>query len=586
MPLFAMALFAGIPQSTMTFREQLTTRWTASVNPDAPHPEYPRPQFRRKSWVNLNGKWDFAISRTAGRPSRFGSTIVVPFPVESYLSGVQRRVPDGGSVWYRRKFKAPKGDRLLLNFEASDWDTTVWVNGHKVGEHEGGYDPFTFDVTFALKPRGKQELVVRVIDPTDAGPQPRGKQVRKPGSIWYTPTTGIWQTVWLEAVPEGYVKRLVIKPHNSGELEVLVELEVGSTPPTLPLSVTAEGAPPQTVPVGSDTLVGLGVARLRIPSPELWSPEHPKLYKLKITYGHDTVESYFAFREVSVGPDAGGKTRLLLNGKPYFMIGTLDQGFWPDGLYTAPTEKAMQYDLDVTKRLGFNMVRKHVKVEPRTWYAYCDRIGLLVWQDMPSGDGYIGDKDPDLKRTPASAAIFERELAALIDTHFNCPSIVTWVLFNEGWGQYDTVRLAAWVKQRDPSRLLDATTGWADRGVGDMHDIHVYPGPASPEPEASRAAVLGEFGGLGLPTPGHMWQEKAWGYQSFKTRAELTTRFEEIFAKLTKLAAEPGCAAAVYTQTTDVETEANGLMTYDRAVLKLDPKRVRAALANLTARNR
>ncbi|HLK16439.1 MAG TPA: glycoside hydrolase family 2 TIM barrel-domain containing protein, partial [Fimbriimonadaceae bacterium] len=258
-----------------------------------------------------------------------------------------------------------------------------------------------------------------------------------------------------------------------------------------------------------------------------------------------------------------------------------DQGFWPDGLYTAPTEKAMQYDLDMTKKLGFNMVRKHVKVEPRTWYAYCDRIGLMVWQDMPSGDGFIGGKDPDLNRTKESAEIFERELAAMIDTHYNSPSIVTWVLFNEGWGQYDTERLAKWVKERDPSRLLDAVTGWTDRGVGDMHDWHKYPGPASPEPEPNRAAVLGEFGGLGLPTPGHMWHEKAWGYQSFKTRAELTDRFEGILAKLAELIKEPGCSAAVYTQTTDVETEANGLMTYDRKVLKMDAKRVKAAVETL-----
>ena len=584
MSLLALVFLAGTRQADMTPRPQLTTRWTASVNPDAPHQEYPRPQFRRKDWVNLNGRWDFAISSTTERPSRFGSKIVVPFPVESYLSGVQRRVPDGGSVWYRRSFTAPKGERLLLNFEASDWDTTVWVNGGEVGRHQGGYDPFTFDITDSLKGRGLQELVVRVIDPTDSGPQPRGKQVRKPGSIWYTPTTGIWGTVWLEPVPAEHLRRILVTPHNSGEVDVRLYPEYNRVGPKIKIEI--EGTPP----VNADFSVGLGDGfadeRIRVPDPELWAPEHPRLYKLKVTCGRDVVESYFAFREVSVGTEPDGKTRLLLNGKPYFMIGPLDQGFWPDGLYTAPTEKAMQYDLDVTKKLGFNMVRKHVKVEPRTWYAYCDRIGLLVWQDMPSGDGYIGPKDPDFKRTETSAAIFERELAAMIDTHYNSPSIVTWVLFNEGWGQYDTERLAKWVKDRDPSRLLDATTGWSDRGVGDMHDVHDYPGPSSPEPEAHRAAVLGEFGGLGLPTPGHMWQEKAWGYQSFKTRAELTTRFEEILGKLTDLVANPGCSAGVYTQTTDVETEANGLMTYDRAVLKMDAKRVRAAIDRLTAGNR
>ena len=586
MPLIAFLLLAGIRQTDMTPRPQLTTRWTASVNPEAPHQEYPRPQFRRKNWVNLNGRWDFAISPTLERPSRFASKIVVPFPVESYLSGVQRRVPDGASVWYRRSFTPPKGDRLLLNFEASDWDTTVWVNGVQVGNHQGGYDPFSFDITDALKGRGQQELVVRVIDPTDAGPQPRGKQVRRPRSIWYAPTTGIWGTVWLEPVPASNVYRLRIIARNAGDVDVLVDVHEGQPPHSLPLTVQIEGSAPQSVGVGSDTSVGLGRAQFKIANPELWSPEHPRLYKLKVTYGEDVVASYFAFREVSVGRGPDGKTRLLLNGKPYFMIGPLDQGFWPDGLYTAPTEAAMRYDLDMTKKLGFNLVRKHVKVEPRTWYAYCDRIGLLVWQDMPSGDGYIGTQDPDLKRTPESAAIFEKELAAMIETHFNSPCIVTWVLFNEGWGQYDTVRLARWVKERDPSRLLDATTGWSDRGVGDMHDVHQYPGPSSQAPEAHRAAVLGEFGGLGLPTPGHMWQEKAWGYQSFKTRAELTTRFEEILAKLTDLIATPGCSAGVYTQTTDVETEANGLMTYDRAVLKMDPRRVRGAIEKLTAGNK
>ena len=416
------------------------------------------------------------------------------------------------------------------------------------------------------------------------GPSRGGKQIRKPGSIWYTPTTGIWGTVWLESVPNTHLATLILTPHINGDLDVFAVANYGTDGRTV--TVEVEGLKPQSFGLSDGLGIGSGSTTVKVPSPTLWSPENPKLYKLKVTVGRDVVESYFAFREVSLGPDPEGKTRILLNGKPYFMIGPLDQGFWPDGLYTAPTEKAMQYDLDVTKKLGFNMVRKHVKIEPRTWYAYCDRIGLLVWQDMPSGDGYIGPQDPDFKRKPESAAIFENELEAMIATHYNSPSIVTWVLFNEGWGQYDTERLAAWVKERDPSRLLDATTGWSDRGVGDMHDLHQYPGPTSPEPEAHRAAVLGEFGGLGLPTPGHMWQEKAWGYQSFKNREDLTKRFEGIFEKLAELEAKPGCSAGVYTQTTDVESEANGLMTYDRAVLKMDAQRVRAAIEKLTAGNR
>ena len=585
MPVLALVILVGISSADMKPQPHLATRWTELVNLGSPHPEYPRPQFRRKNWVNLNGKWDFAISTSTDRPSRFASAIVVPFPVDSYLSGVQRKVPEGGSVWYRRTFTAPKGDRLLLNFEASDWETTVWVNGREVGSHRGGYSPFTFDITEALKKRGRQELVVRVIDPTDGGLQPRGKQVRKPGGIFYTSTTGIWGTVWLEPVPSTHLRELVVTARNTGEVKVKLRTS-GGLPETGRIAIEVEGTDPAPIDLTIYQGEGGGTASLKLPKPQLWSPEHPRLYKLKVTVGRDVVESYFAFREVSLGKDQDGKTRLFLNGKPYFMIGPLDQGFWPAGLYTAPTEAAMRYDLDVTKRLGFNMVRKHVKVEPRTWYAYCDRIGLLVWQDMPSGDGFIGEKDPDLKRTSESAAIFESELAEMIDTLHNSPSIVTWVLFNEGWGQYDTARLAAWVKQRDPTRLLDATTGWSDRGVGDMHDLHQYPGPTSPEPEAHRAAVLGEFGGLGLPVPGHMWQEKAWGYQSFKTRGELTKRFEELIAKLVTLKSTPGCSAGVYTQTTDVETEANGLMTYDRAVLKMDAKRVRAALDKLTAGNR
>lgn len=588
--MFLLPFLIASLQNDMKPTPRLTTRWTDQVDLDAPHSEYPRPQLRRRSWVNLNGRWDFALSPSLNRPQRFGSKIIVPFPVESYLSGIERRVPDRGSAWYRRRFIRPKGDRILLHFEASDWDTTVWVNETRVGEHRGGYDPFSFDITDALKGRGQQEIVVRVTDPTDAGPQPRGKQVRRPNGIWYTPTTGIWQTVWLEPVPSTYVEDLKITPSLSqGSVEVAATVSTASAGMEMhvetegkfgkaEISITAGGS--------SERHRNTPRIRLRVPEPEPWSPENPRLYRLKVTVGRDVVESYFAFREVGLGRDSTGRTRLLLNGKPYFMIGTLDQGFWPDGIYTAPTEAAMRYDLDQTKMLGFNMVRKHVKVEPRTWYAYCDKIGLLVWQDMPSGDGFIGPDEPDLKRNSESAATFERDLKSMVDHLYNAPSIVTWVLFNEGWGQYDTPRLAAWLKKYDPTRLLDATTGWSDRRVGDMHDIHAYPGPASPQPEANRAAVLGEFGGLGLPIRGHNWHEKAWGYQSFKDRDQLTHRFEEVIAGLVKLRNDPGCSAGVYTQTTDVETEANGLMTYDRAVLKMDPKRIRAALAKLTSGNK
>lgn len=500
----------------------------------------------------------------------------MPFPVESYLSGVQTSVPANGSVWYRRHFTAPRSTRLLLHFEASDWHTTVWINGQQVGEHKGGFDPFSFDITGALKARGRQELVVRVIDPTDDGPQPLGKQTRNPRGIWYTPSTGIWQTVWLEPVPATYIRSFELTPKNSGALTIAVDLD-GSVECPSSVVVTAESGETVELPVAN----GKASGTLHVSNPSLWSPDSPRLYKLNLTAGADVVQSYCAFREISVGKDADGITRLMLNGAPIFMIGPLDQGFWPDGLFTAPTEQAMKYDLDVTKRLGFNTVRKHVKVEPRTWYAHCDRIGLLVWQDMPSGDGHIRPEDPDLTRTPESNAIFETELAALVNNLYNSPSLVTWVLFNEGWGQYDTVRLADWLRRRDPSRLHDAVTGWSDRGVGDMHDWHIYPGPDCPKPEPTRASVLGEFGGIGLHVPGHMWEKKAWGYENFGSKAELGAKFEAIFGSLALLVNDPGCSAAIYTQTTDVESEANGLLTYDREVLKLDAKRIRAAITKL-----
>lgn len=553
----------------------LTTRWTSQVTPANAHREYPRPQMTRSRWINLNGLWDFAIQPAdAAAPDRFSEKILVPFPVESRLSGIRRMVPAGATVWYRRTFPAPAGPgRTLLHFEASDWQTDVWVNGRKVGSHRGGYDPFTFDVTDALKPGREQELRVAVVDPTDAGGQPRGKQVRKPGGIFYTPTTGIWETVWLETVPETSIDSLLTQPDPAtGEVAVTVA-------PRGP----AEGVRAEVEVLDGGRRVADAVAPLgrpvrpKVAAPRLWSPDRPVLYDLRVTLRDaagreiDRVGSYCAFRDVRVGPGPDGVARILLNGKPVFMAGPLDQGFWPDGIYTAPTEAAMLYDLQVTKRLGFNMVRKHVKVEPDTWYAACDRMGLLVFQDMPSGDN----------RTDEDKAEFKTELQAMIDARRNHPCIVNWVVFNEGWGQHDTEALTEWVKAYDPSRLADNATGWTDKGVGDLIDIHNYPGPASPKPEPTRAAVLGEFGGLGYITKGHMWQSTGWGYQTFKSDEELTEAFESLFGRMRFLIGSPGLSAAVYTQTTDVETESNGLMTYDRAVLKMDPARVRRAVEGL-----
>lgn len=551
---------------------RLATQWTGKVSQTKPHNVYPRPQMVRKEWTNLNGPWDVAVTTGDTKPD-YKRKILVPFPIESYLSGIEERVPEKGTVWYRRKFNRPKGERVILHFGAVDWKARVWVNGKEIGSHEGGYDAFKFDVTDALKPSGDQELIVAVEDPTDAGPQPRGKQVKKPGGIFYVPVTGIWQTVWLEAVPEKSIDSLKILAKNDGTVSISVKALKGA----------ADGAWAEILEGGKvlGRIEGGTNLTLRIQNPKLWEPGSPKLYDLRVGLGTDVVESYVGFREVSLGKDAKGITRLMLNGKPLFMVGPLDQGYWPDGLYTAPTDAAMKYDVDVTKRLGFNTIRKHVKVEPATWYAYCDRQGILVWQDMPSGERSIGQNDPDIVRTPESAAIFEKELKAMVDGLHNHPSIVTWVLFNEGWGQYDTARMSKWLKDYDPSRLLDGVTGWADRMTGDMHDWHVYPGPASPKPEPNRAAVLGEFGGLGLPVLGHMWEANNWGYQTFRTGEELTRAFESLFLNMRFLQTEPGLSAAIYTQTTDVETETNGLMTYDRKVMKMDEGRVRRAVTAL-----
>ncbi|AIE85301.1 glycoside hydrolase family 2 protein [Fimbriimonas ginsengisoli] len=561
----------------------LKTRWAAKVG-EIPLPEYPRPTMVRPNWTNLNGRWEFAMTKGGAAPRVFPEKIRVPFPVESQLSGINRMVPAGSMVWYRRSFAAPKGGgRTLIHFGAVDWSSEVRVNGVSLATHQGGYDAFTVDATDALKGSGPQELLVGVSDPTDAGTQPRGKQVRRPGGIFYTPTTGIWQTVWLEQVPPRSFDHLKIDTWpRAGQVEISQSIRGDEHGCRVRAEVLSHGRVVARSEAGAS-----GTNTLKVASAKWWSPDAPNLYDVRLTLldekGRriDQVKSYFGFREVSVGPGPDGKTRILLNGKPTFMVGPLDQGFWPDGLYTAPTDDALKYDLDVTKRLGFNMIRKHVKVEPERWYTWCDRMGILVWQDMPSGDGSIGPNDPDLQRSLFSASIFERELDAMLRGLHNHPSIVTWVVFNEGWGQYDTARMAQKVKDADPSRIVDSVTGWADRGVGDMNDWHVYPGPGSPKPEAKRAAVLGEFGGLGLPTPGHMWQATGWGYRSFKTPGELTAAFEGIFSNLHLLIGDPGLSAAVYTQTTDVETELNGLMTYDRAVIKMDPARVRRAVTSL-----
>lgn len=584
MSVLAAALLAFLPSpAPMNLQtDRIQTRWASLVDHQNPLPEYPRPQFVRDRWMSLNGPWKFTTDEF---PTKL-ETITVPFPIESTLSGIGRALQPGQKATYQRSFDLPTGwagERILLHFGAVDWEARVFVNGKEAGAHRGGFDPFTLDITRFLTASGSQSLEVWVKDPTDSNWIPRGKQVLKPGGIFYTPTSGIWQTVWLEPVPMAGIEGIRITPDvptrsvtvgtsvwGSGAAKIVVEAFDGLKP-----VARAEARPGAS-------------ATLKLPRGKLWSPESPFLYDLKVSALDangkviDEVKSYFGLRSCTVEKDSKGVNRLFLNGKPYFQIGLLDQGFWPDGLFTAPTDEALKYDLEVTKRLGFNMVRKHVKVEPARWYAHCDRLGLLVWQDMPSGDASIGSDDPDIVRSGDAANGFETELTRMIRALYNSPSIVTWVVFNEGWGQFQTAQMTSLTRGLDSSRVINAVTGWADRGVGDVIDYHIYPGPGSPKPEAARAAVLGEFGGLGLPLAGHTWiSENNWGYQSFTTQAALTDALVNVIVNLRPLIADPGLSAAVYTQTTDVETEVNGIMTYDRAIIKPDEKRLRAALVSL-----
>ncbi len=564
----------------------LSTRWAREVSPKKAHPEYPRPQMVRKDWLNLNGLWDYALRpRQEDRPARFDGKILVPFPVESSLSGAGRKVDPMKVVWYRRVFRLPRewgGKRILLHFGAVDWEARVWVNGVYLGCHRGGYTPFTLEATAALRPGWDQEVLVAAWDPTDAGFQPRGKQVLKPRGIWYTPTTGIWRTVWIEPVP----------PESIGRIELTPDLEKERLLVRVRGRNLLEGCAVEAAAFEGDKEAGRAEGLpgktfyIRIPHPRTWSPSSPFLYRLVVKLKRkdrvlDEVESYFGMRSIAVKKGPAGMNRLFLNGRPLFQFGTLDQGFWPDGIYTAPTDEALRYDLEVLKKLGFNTVRKHVKVEPARWYYWCDKLGLMVWQDMPSGDKYIRPTSPDIHRVAQSARDYEAELKETVDFLRNHPCLVMWVPFNEGWGQFDTARIVSWIERCDPTRLVDCASGWTDRGVGSVHDVHAYPGPACPPLEEKRAAVLGEFGGLGLPLPGHTWlREKSWGYRSFKDQKSLTRAYVDLLAKV-RLLQPLGLSAAIYTQTTDVEIEVNGLLTYDRAVIKVDPKAAARAAASL-----
>jgi len=553
----------------------------------------------RKQWGNLNGLWDYAIvPKEAPAPNSFEGKILVPFPAESALSGVGRAVRPDQRLWYRRSFSIPdawRSGRVLLHFGAVDWHATVLVNGRTIGEHKGGYTPFTFDITEALRPSGPQELMVGVWDPTDTWTQPRGKQTLNPQGIWYTAVTGIWQTVWLEPVPATAIRHLMPVPDvDRSRLRLTVEIDGDAKGVTVRAEAIDGGKTVAATQGKPDEPLAIALK-----SPRLWTPESPHLYGLKVSLWRgarrlDEVQSYFAMRKVSLGKDAHGHTRILLNGRPCFHIGLLDQGWWPDGLYTAPTDEALRSDIELMRRLGFNAARKHVKVEPARWYYHCDRLGLLVWQDMPNGNLpagapnslRVGWRDPDAAREAESAAQFEAELKSLIRHFSHFPSIILWVVFNEGWGQYETARLTTMVKQLDPSRLVTSASGWTDRGTGDVIDAHVYPGPGMEPPEKARASVVGEYGGLGLVVPGHLWMEqKSWGYQSLADQDSLEREYLRVTGALRGMIGL-GLSAAIYTQMSDVETEVNGLVTYDRAVTKFRAEALAPLHASLMKESR
>jgi beta-galactosidase/beta-glucuronidase len=573
--------------------QSLSTRWAESVTAENVWQEYPRPQFRRNAWVNLNGLWDYSLQGKADpMPRKFQGKILVPFCIESALSGVGKTMMQDDRLWYRREFAVPadwKGKKVILNFEAVDYVAAVWLNGSLVGSHKGAYDRFSFDITPFLRTKGRQEIVVCVDDPSSYGSQPRGKQQMPQQGIWYTPVSGIWQTVWIEAVsPEAWLKEARIIPDIDHETVSVIPMTDRPLKHEYNVVVTVfeSGREVARATVPADKKVDI-----KVENPKLWSPDSPFLYDMKMVLTNkngeelDMIESYFGMRKISLG-EVNGNKHLFLNNKPLFHYGTLDQGWWPDGLHTPPSDEAMRYDLEITKSMGFNMIRKHTKIEPDRWYYHCDQLGLMVWQDMPSGMAVLpeeGKERPtalqhvartgeDLFRRSESAAQFEWELKRMIDLHFNAPSIVVWVPFNEGWGQYATCRITDMVKAYDITRLVNATSGWALRSCGDIYSIHSYQVDVTVPPiSIDRASVLGEYGGIGYPVEGHLWNPKMrnWGYQTYHSADELLQHYKYKFGQVLEMKRSKGLSAAVYTQTTDVEGEVNGLMTYDRKLIKL-----------------
>jgi hypothetical protein len=562
----------------------ISSQWAKEVTDKNAWKEYPRPQLVRSKWLNLNGLWDYKVlAKGSPTPSAFDGKILVPYSIESSLSGVQKPLLPEQELWYERTLTLPadwKGQDVVLHFGAVDWQSSVYVNDKEVGQHTGGSDSFSFNITSHLKP-GTQKIRVKVTDPTDSYIQPRGKQVLNPQGFWYTAVSGIWQTVWLEPVSPTYISYLNPVPDVDKEtiaFQSKLAKPQGNELLEMVVSYKNKEVKKLKVPFSSNFDLDLRNAML-------WSPDDPNIYTIKVNLSRngkilDSFSSYFTMRKISLGTDDRGFTRIMLNNKPLFQWGTLDQGWWPESLLTPPSDAAMKYDMEVLKKMGFNMIRKHIKVEPARYYYHADTLGMLLWQDMPSGFTKLNDPvnhlkfdDPnDWARPKKSADEFEAEWKSIMDNLRFFGSIVVWVPFNEGWGQYDTKRITDWTQKYDPSRLVDATSGWTDRKVGHMFDAHQYPGPAMEpaEDNPGRAIVLGEFGGLGWPVKGHLWNEdkRNWGYRTFVTEAEYKSELNQIIHNLYPLLSK-GLSAAIYTQTSDVEGEVNGLMTYDRRYNKI-----------------
>jgi hypothetical protein len=593
----------------------LATRWTSQVTPDNALPEYPRPQMVRPDWMNLNGLWEYAITTLdAPRPDSFPGRILVPFPLESALSGVMKQLKPGQLLWYRRTISVPRKWRdrhVLLHFGSVDWQAEVFVNGQKLAEHKGGYDPFNVDITGALNPGRNQEVVVRVWDPTDLGRtnnanaprQPSGKQRSTPYGTEYSQVSGIWKTVWLEPVAAASIEKYEVTADIDKKILLVKVLGTGTDDS---FSVEAAALDNGRVVARASGKPG-GFVTLEIPDCRLWKPDDPFLYDLKISLFQgdrkmDEVQGYFGMRKIAVGKDAAGVNRLMLNNQFVFQCGLLDQGYWPDGLYTAPTDSALRFDIELMKELGFNLSRKHGKVEPDRWYWWCDKLGLMVWQDMIPKFPAAGYGANELYTSPEDAAQFELEMKRMIDGLRNHPSVIVWTVFNETWGQYDTKRLTKMVKELDPTRLVNSASGCENFGVGDIIDGHQYPGPdpgptkswppAGPDewqwevkamPDSTRAALPGEYGGTFLFYPENSWNKTLKGLEPFtnagypllKTREELTERLLAMLKTLHSMIETNGISGGIYTQFSDVEVECNGLVTYDRGLIKIDSARIR-----------